>query len=212
MTFCGWCSYHSVCPWGHGFLPYRSHQNHSGREGDHHPRSRGKVPPSGCSTRLGCTGADELVKPGIESECTTRALAAVPCDPEDPKDSPISTTDPQTTDKLENPVQDYEDPSPDAEAQSISEGETSPVPEFDFEDSLFSPPGPSKMMLTRSQKRAARHEHSISSMDNTPPNQFQTLDISADQLHALQEVDPTLEEARMIADGVQSAAAGQEFH
>ena len=79
----------------------------------------------------------KLIKPGIKSECTTKALAAVPYSQEDLKDSSISTPDPQTTDNPENPGPDYDNPNLDAEAQSITKGKTSPVAEFDFEDSLF---------------------------------------------------------------------------
>ena len=76
--------------------------------------------------------------------------------------------------------------------------------EFNFDDSFFSTPGSPQAVLTRSQKR----ENRDTGNDADPRD---ALDVSAQKLQALQESDGSLQQARMIADGMTSAMAGEKF-
>ena len=75
-------------------------------------------------------------------------------------------------------------------------------PPFEFDDSLFVP-GKSKERLSRSRKRQERLAH-ICNTKSHP------LDIPAHELQLLQETDPSLEDARRIADG-EPALTGHKF-
>ena len=92
-------------------------------------------------------------------------------------------------------------------ASSPMEMSTDTMPEaeelaFNFDDSLFSPsdmtPRPS---LTRAQKRENRRRFRWD----------HELNISATELRILQDKDTSLQRIREIADGVPSAAAGEEY-
>ena len=92
-------------------------------------------------------------------------------------------------------------------ASSPMEMSTDTMPEaeelaFNFDDSLFSPsdmtPRPS---LTRAQKRENRRRFRWD----------HELNISATELRTLQDKDTSLQRVREIADGVPSAAAGEEY-
>ena len=85
------------------------------------------------------------------------------------------------------------------------------IAEFDLDDSLFSPPGQERQVLTRSQRRAARRKHATPDDAETPPATFRYLDITAEQLRDLQQQDQTLEAARLVADGGSSNKANQRF-
>ena len=78
---------------------------------------------------------------------------------------------------------------------------------FNFDDLLFSPPGPSKPTLTRAQKRENRLRYRLANgePDCREPG---ALDVSPEELRRLQDHDESLCRPRLIADG---AAAGERF-
>ena len=79
----------------------------------------------------------------------------------------------------------------------------------ELDDSLFSPAGPSRIVLTRSQKRAnCRNYRQADTADSREPSK---LDVSPKELLRLQEEDKSLESARQVADGVPTAGAGENF-
>ena len=121
---------------------------------------------------------------------------------EDP--DPVISTDSNDSDAV------TEDPSASTanDAEYLEDNTETLMTEFPIDDSLFSPPGPDKQVLTPSQKRAARCRYQT---PNKPPNNLQSFDISAKQLRSLQETDPTLEHAQLVADGKCSSVAGWEF-
>ena len=155
-----------------------------------------------------------LVNPGVDTKDgggTARAFAAVTRRQKESQNIPPVTADiPVTNSEDSYPEDPVDDTTPNTEPQPL-EGDDSAITEFDFEESLFSPPGLDRPMLTRSQKRAARGRYHAPVEDVTAPNDFQSLDISAEEMRALQKTDPTLEPAWLIANGAQSAAAGQQF-
>ena len=80
---------------------------------------------------------------------------------------------------------------------------------FDFDDSLFAPPGPSKIILTRTQKREGRRKYRVTEDDScTQPN---TLNITSEELRKLQDSDESLHHVCTVADGKPNAAAGEKF-
>ena len=81
---------------------------------------------------------------------------------------------------------------------------------FNFDDLLFSPPGPSKPTLTRAQKRENRLRYRLANgePDCREPG---ALDVSPEELRRLQDHDESLSRPRLIADGAPSAAAGERF-
>ena len=81
---------------------------------------------------------------------------------------------------------------------------------FNFDDLLFSPPGPSKPTLTRAQKRENRLRYRLANgePDCREPG---ALDVSPEELRRLQDHDESLCRPRLIADGAPSAAAGERF-
>jgi len=85
-----------------------------------------------------------------------------------------------------------------------------PVP-YDFDESLFPTPGTSRPVLTRVQKRQNKRLYRATSLqsDSLPPPG--PLDISAEELRALQNTDPTLQKVRSVADGEASTAEGEGF-
>ena len=81
---------------------------------------------------------------------------------------------------------------------------------FNFDDSLFSPPGRQRNTLTRAQRRTNNRQH-VSELPQDavrPPN---ALDTSAKELRALQNEDETLQRVCQAADGNLSMAAGSVF-
>ena len=81
--------------------------------------------------------------------------------------------------------------------------------EFNFNDTLFSPPGSTKIPLTRAQKRNNRRRYWGN--NETYPIEPEALDVTVQELQKLQETDESLERPHSIADGTPTAAAGEEF-
>ena len=75
-----------------------------------------------------------------------------------------------------------------------------------LDDSLFSPAGSPRPVLSRSQKRDNRLRFRL----ERGPAGWE-LNVAAEDLRALQENDPTLEHARVVADGAPTPTAGEEF-
>ena len=175
----------------------------------------------------------ELINPTLdgEREGTANALAVVTRRQKKNQDTmPVATDpsvisnettmDPVRSTENEDPNSTAEDPLvttvDDAESsqeaiETPTEHDTACTIEFDIDDSLFSPPGPDKQMLTRSQKRATRRQYRTPDVNEALPESFQSLNISAEQIRTLQQEDPTLEHARQIAEGECSAIAGWKF-
>ena len=99
-----------------------------------------------------------LVKPGVDTTDggTARAFAAVTRRQKESQNIPPVIADiPVTNSEDSYPEDPVDDTTPNTEPQPL-EGDDSAITEFDFEESLFSPPGLDRPMLTHSQKRAAR--------------------------------------------------------
>ena len=96
-------------------------------------------------------------------------------------------------------------------------GELNPIvpePETDnylsnLDESLFSPTGPPRPIMTRAQKRENRRRYRQDATAGAPP--CNALNITAGELRVLQEGDESLRRARAIANGAPSAAAGDKF-
>ena len=99
----------------------------------------------------------------------------------------------------------------DAHEEVLPEEDSDQTSEFDFDPSLFSPPGQEKPRLTRSQKRAARRQYQNPQEVETPSPNAQPLDLTTEQFRSLQQEDPSLEAPRSVADGHYSTSAGPGF-
>ena len=170
----------------------------------------------------------QLVKPTSDAEPdgTTKVLAVVTRSQRRTQDAPPRVTDvfaPTHEVPTEDPQPNHDDSMPVTEDPPVTESLEDIVDEkpdptsngFDFDESLFSPPGPEKQYLTRSQKRAGKRQYLARDLaqreDDALQNEFQSLDITAEQLRDLQRGDPTLQTARSVADGACSTIAGQGF-
>ena len=75
---------------------------------------------------------------------------------------------------------------------------------FNFDDSVFSPAGPSRQTLTRAEKRENRRRYRHANVGYGS-------DVPPEELRRLQDADESLSRPRSIADGAPSAAAGENF-
>ena len=157
----------------------------------------------------------------VKTDGATKALAAVTRrqweSSTDPTDLPVTTDSAPTEDQEqigpihidsagEEPfIADIDDVAPPTETSDRE------ATDFAFDDSLFSPPGPEKRVLTRSQKRAARRRYKNPEENGALPGSLQSLDISADQLRDLQDKDPSLEDVRRAAAGEGKTTDDWEF-
>lgn len=139
---------------------------------------------------------------------STQLPRGTSCKEKTPEDALTVTTTSQHRGQAEGDGQSPSQPLETATAESGSEDDI-----FNFHDSIFSPPGRQKLVLTRSQKCNGKRRHCDchSCPDQGPTKPENALDNSADELRVLQEQDETLRRAQVIVDGEPNATAGEAF-
>ena len=173
-----------------------------------------------------CIGAENIVvKAGVSSTLPASALlgwdipqlmslmgAEREGDPKPDKALAVLTRSQQRANKdQENMGQ----PDPNDDLQSTVEPGDPPIPQtveddcvFNFDASLFSPPGPTKTRLTKSQKRSNNRNYAWLAEFTPPPS---ILNLAADKLKTLQQEDETLQGIRDAAEDNSSNNAGGGF-
>ena len=106
----------------------------------------------------------------------------------------------------EQPIIEQEDQPEAITDQGLPEDQLQD--EFNFDDTLFSPPGSTKIPLTRAQKRNNRRRYWGN--NETNPIEPEALDVTVQELQKLQETDESLERPRSFtfggSGGISSAA------